>query len=66
MPRYQVVCSGPAPSQGCTDTPGWDNGYGHGCEAYRARGWCVHGAARKGQEGTLGAKSRGRFSVGVL
>ena len=40
---------------GCTDTPSWNNGYGHDCNSYSTR-WCKDGAANPGQEWTLGAK----------
>ena len=40
---------------GCTDTPSWQNGYGHDCSSYEKR-WCENGAAKTGQEWTLGAK----------
>ena len=40
---------------GCTDTPSWNNGYGHDCNSYSTR-WCENGAAKPGQEWTLGAK----------
>ena len=40
----------------CTDTPGWDNGYGFGCEGSLsyASGWCAGGAVVAGQEWALG------------
>ena len=40
---------------GCTDTPSWNNGHGYDCSSYSSR-WCENGAARAGQEWTLGAK----------
>jgi hypothetical protein len=41
----------------CTDTTGWDNGWGFGCvgpSSYTSEGWCARGAALPGQEWTLG------------
>ena len=40
---------------GCTDTPSWNNGHGYDCNSYGTR-WCKNGAAKAGQEWTLGAK----------
>jgi hypothetical protein len=57
-----------SPAPLCTDTPGWQNNNGFGCDIYannggRSRtvngqtpvGWCANGAAAPGQEWTLGA-----------
>jgi len=44
------------PTAHCVDTAGWDNGYhNHNCDSYAVKGWCANGAAKPGQEWTLGA-----------
>ena len=39
---------------GCIDTPSWQNSYGYDCSTYGTL-WCENGAAKLGQEWTLGA-----------
>ena len=51
--RYVIFCK-QIFTVGCTDTASWQNGYGHDCSSYGKR-WCENGAAKPGQDWTLGA-----------
>ena len=46
----------PGIAAGCVDTPGFANGQGFGCADYSSRGWCAKGAAKPGNEWTIGEK----------
>ena len=45
----------PTYAGGCADIEGWNNNHGFDCEGYASR-WCQSGAAKPGQEWTLGSR----------